>query len=418
MPYRRITDGQESMRELISDLEELRLAIRMPICLFADGKPVDAEQVMLDHVSTLPLVRGHALVPQHVKSPFSERFIYLELDLCWSLLIGPFIYPNDDASVLMMIRRGLYDIAELERISDYYQALPRIDYRSAVAIGRVTAERYAFKRVRGEHPYAAVAGAFVPVPPEITAGMSTMLPEHYYKTQIHERSKHFAHPSILIEDELAQNIEAGNRDAALAVLRRINRLERATLADQPLRSLKNSLIGSITIFTRAAIQGGVPDRTGFTLSDAFIRQIERASGREQLEGVEEQAIRAFVDLVADENRQRYSNAVLRVIRFIDLHLTEDLRLERLADEVHLHPNYLSSRFRSETGQRVSAYIRDKRLEEAAHMIRYTNNSLKQIAAFLCFSSQSHFSRAFKARYGVTPSDLAGHRLPGNAKNRI
>jgi len=107
-----------------------------------------------------------------------------------------------------------------------------------------------------------------------------------------------------------------------------------------------------------------------------------------------------------------------VIRFIDLHLTEDLRLERLADEVHLHPNYLSSRFHSETGQRVSAYIRDKRLEEAAHMIRYTNNSLKQIAAFLCFSSQSHFSRAFKARYGVTPSDLAGQRLPGNAKNRI
>lgn len=399
------------MRELMSDLEELRLALRLPFRLYDGETSVHAAPEPLqakDPLANLPIVRGHSLIPQHVKSPFSERFIFLELDTRWSLLIGPYVYPDDDADVQMMVRRGLYDINELADISAYFESLIRIDYRSAAAIGRVTSERYAYRKAKGECPYGSDG---VGEPQSLQEhSPAALLPDNYYEAQAKGRARHFSHPSILFEDELSASIETGNLDAALAALRRINRLARATLADQPLRSLKNSLIGSMTIFTRAAIAGGVPDQTSFTLSDAYIRQIESAAGREQLEGMEERAILAFVDLVKEENRQRYSPVVLRILRYIDVHLTGDLSLKRLADEVHLHPNYLSSRFRRETGQRLSGYVREKRLEEAAHMIRYTSNSLKQIGAFFRFNSQSHFSRAFKARFGVSFSTMAGsHR---------
>ena len=40
-----------------------------------------------------------------------------------------------------------------------------------------------------------------------------------------------------------------------------------------------------------------------------------------------------------------------------------------------------------------------------HMILvYTDNSLSAISAYLCFSSQSHFSRTFKKFTGRTPAD--------------
>ena len=87
----------------------------------------------------LPIAKGHPHTPQHLKSPYAERYICIELDERYTILIGPYLYPDDEEMIERMVRRGLYDIADIEQAGESREQLPRIPYRSAIAIGRLAA---------------------------------------------------------------------------------------------------------------------------------------------------------------------------------------------------------------------------------------------------------------------------------------
>ncbi|MEN0139776.1 MAG: AraC family transcriptional regulator [Rhodococcus sp. (in: high G+C Gram-positive bacteria)] len=60
---------------------------------------------------------------------------------------------------------------------------------------------------------------------------------------------------------------------------------------------------------------------------------------------------------------------------------------------------------SATGQTVGGIIRSRRLARARQELAETDQSLARIAGRLGFSDASHLSRAFKAFYGLAPSDF-------------
>ncbi|MEO1254771.1 MAG: helix-turn-helix transcriptional regulator, partial [Bacteroidota bacterium] len=51
-----------------------------------------------------------------------------------------------------------------------------------------------------------------------------------------------------------------------------------------------------------------------------------------------------------------------------------------------------------------AYIMDKRVEKVADLLRYSDDSVSGIGYTCGFVSPAHLSRAFKRRYGLTPSE--------------
>ena len=228
------------------------------------------------------------------------------------------------------------------------------------------------------------------------------LAQRFYQNAYRNRMSMFQHPPYFFEQEITRQIIAGDREHAMQLLSELNRLTRATLADHPLRSLKNSLIASVTLFTRAAITGGVPSDEAFTMSDSFIQTIEKQNDLHLLSSMEEAIILRFIDRVERYRRQRYSSLVRRTVAFIDEHLSEPLDTQTIAGSVFVHPDYLSKRFRQETGEALHAYLLRRRVEEAAHFMRYGNDSIPAIAAFYRFASQSHFTTVFKRYMGYTP----------------
>ena len=50
------------------------------------------------------------------------------------------------------------------------------------------------------------------------------------------------------------------------------------------------------------------------------------------------------------------------------------------------------------------FIQKEKTEEAKRLLRYTDKSLSAISSYLGFSSQSHFTRAFKKFAGITPGE--------------
>ena len=64
-------------------------------------------------------------------------------------------------------------------------------------------------------------------------------------------------------------------------------------------------------------------------------------------------------------------------------------------------SYLSRLFKKETGVSVSAYIRNRKIEMAKNLLRFSNDSMIEIANRLSFSSQSHFIQQFREVVGMT-----------------
>lgn len=78
-------------------------------------------------------------------------------------------------------------------------------------------------------------------------------------------------------------------------------------------------------------------------------------------------------------------------------------LKQIASQVGSHPDYLSRRFKKETGIQFQRYIMIKRVERAMMMFSEApGKSIKEISYEAGFSSPENFSRVFKRMMGCSP----------------
>lgn len=103
-----------------------------------------------------------------------------------------------------------------------------------------------------------------------------------------------------------------------------------------------------------------------------------------------------------------------VVRYIEEHLRDpDLSPARVAAGLRISPRYLRT-LSARSGEKVSAYIMRRRLEECAKQIRnptWLGHTLTEIAFAWGFNSAPYFTRAFHDHFGVTPRDY--RRNAGN-----
>lgn len=224
----------------------------------------------------------------------------------------------------------------------------------------------------------------------------------YFKSVYWERENLFKHPPYLLEQKLRSAIMAGDLSDALGVFREIARFPKAVLAEDPLRSLKNSLICSCSAFCRAAIAVGIAPDIAFAYSDALIQSIELFDEREALAQFEETMLVAYVQLVQHFLEQRYPTVVIQAIQYINCNLTQKLTLGEIAERVFVHPNYLSTVFRQKTGETLMNYINRKKIEEAAYYVAYSSYDVSDIANLYRFCNQAYFCTVFKKVTGQSP----------------
>ena len=91
-------------------------------------------------------------------------------------------------------------------------------------------------------------------------------------------------------------------------------------------------------------------------------------------------------------------------RFVDDLVGKGLSVEVLAEQVFLSRYHFMRLFKAQTGSTVHAYVRQKRLLNAARLIREGSPAAKA-AADSGFADYSAFHRAFKESFGVSPGKL-------------
>ncbi|MED5020854.1 response regulator [Paenibacillus chibensis] len=98
--------------------------------------------------------------------------------------------------------------------------------------------------------------------------------------------------------------------------------------------------------------------------------------------------------------------------YIETHLSGDVSLTAIAEEVHFNPSYLSRYYKQMTGQNLQDYIQNKKLEGAVQLMRHTSLKLNEIAARVGFDSHSYFTTFFKKKMGMAPQDYRNAHLAG------
>ena len=178
------------------------------------------------------------------------------------------------------------------------------------------------------------------------------------------------------------------------------------ISDDPLRNYKYLFVASITLASRSAIAGGMDAERAYNISDLYILKMDTLQSVEDVKALHADMFAFYTkEMAALDKAAVYSKPVVLCIDYIYNHLHETIRTEDLAVQVGLNRSYLSTLFKKETGQSVSAYILSKRMEAAQNMLRFSNDSYAEIAAILAFSSQSHFIRVFRSQTGYTPKEF-------------
>ena len=114
-----------------------------------------------------------------------------------------------------------------------------------------------------------------------------------------------------------------------------------------------------------------------------------------------------------EARLQTSNAIHsenEIIRraqiYVSTHIREKLTVPLVARQVDVSPSYLTALFHKNLQISPGEYIRRIKLQESKQMIRENNLNCTEIAAELQYSTVHHFSRQFKEKFGITPTEYA------------
>ena len=85
----------------------------------------------------------------------------------------------------------------------------------------------------------------------------------------------------------------------------------------------------------------------------------------------------------------------------------DLSVETLCSYLHLSPTYFSTLFKRETGQSFTACVTERRMNEAARLLRDTEEKTYLIARKCGYDDPNYFSYVFKRHFGTTPTKYRG-----------
>ena len=108
-------------------------------------------------------------------------------------------------------------------------------------------------------------------------------------------------------------------------------------------------------------------------------------------------------LIQDQNTISKTDSLLRITRYIDQHLAEQLTIDGICNRFYISETQLNRQFKKHLNTTVSEYILSKRLLQAYNII---SKGVKPTVAYLqCgFRDYSSFYRAYKKKFGHSPKD--------------
>lgn len=156
----------------------------------------------------------------------------------------------------------------------------------------------------------------------------------------------------------------------------------------------------------------LPDRNTQLLKPLFENLIEESKKNDQLS--EKTVIQGISYLLLylkrflnenPENKEIKSKNIIKFSKLVSDTISENLSINEYASKLNLTVDKLNEICKKNYGQSPKTIILEKKITEAKRLLYFTDLSVKEIAFRLGFEDSSYFSRIFKQKTNLSPSEF-------------
>lgn len=218
-----------------------------------------------------------------------------------------------------------------------------------------------------------------------------------------QRECHKSHLPYEKELQFYQAVQKGDIDVLKKIMVPLDNSSLGMLSNNPVRNLQYHLTITIAFITRFCIEGGMDIESAYTLSDLNIQKIDVCQTVKEISSLHEKIVFDYALRMQQIHREDINSiAVTQCIDYIYKNLHDPITISDLAAYTKKNPTYLCHIFKQEMHVTIARFIREKRVEAAMNMLRYSEYSMIDISNYLAFNSHSHFISVFKEYTGMTP----------------
>lgn len=155
---------------------------------------------------------------------------------------------------------------------------------------------------------------------------------------------------------------------------------------------------------------GIAEEMGITDTNELVVQMEKLKIKYLLYNNKHDACNELVrmvDILFDKMNIKgklSDDGMKSVIDYIERNLKKGISLEDVANHVNISTYYLSKIFKKEMGVNFITYVTDRKMDLAKEMLTNTDIPVLNIALDLAYNEANYFSKAFKKKTGLTPSE--------------
>lgn len=213
------------------------------------------------------------------------------------------------------------------------------------------------------------------------------------------------------ERQILDAVKEGNVEEAVRLSKEMD-VNIGRLGKSEKEHWRNLSIVSVTLCARAAIEGSVMPAIAYRLSGFYINKITACQDVTQILIYRNHAIEELTKRVQEQKeRSHTSNYTEQCKDYIYKNYREKIYLKNIADILGISSSYLSRLFKRETGTSLQDFINDVRVERAANLLIYSEETLSGIAEYVNFPSQSYFGKIFKQKMQMTPKQYREQHKP-------
>ena len=177
------------------------------------------------------------------------------------------------------------------------------------------------------------------------------------------------------------------------------------IAESQKKSMEYTAVIFIALLTRHVITAGLNETEAYRLSDVSLQELSGAENIMDIECICRNSNWQFISMVREhrESGKGESVYIVQSKDYIAKHIFEKISLKEIADEVGVHPAYLSRLFSEQTGVGILHYILQEKIRISCNLLKYSGKPIAVIAEYVNLSPQSYFSKVFKKMMDQTPA---------------
>ena len=141
--------------------------------------------------------------------------------------------------------------------------------------------------------------------------------------------------------------------------------------------------------------------------DYILKPLDQSNSSIVLEKVSRKLAKKFNKTPSTVFVPSQSKGFDELVNYVTANFNKKHTLDDLSNRYNMNPTYICDLFSKHYGSTLTIFITNLRMKEASRLILETDTPFKEISISCGYSDYYHFSRIFKAHFGMAPSQFRG-----------